>query len=170
MPKILSSVFRICGIFEYLVSMILNEHIYERIVAAKLFIDDHFHEPISLDHISREACFSRFHFHRLFTRIYRRTPHQYLRLKRIELAGKLLGDQSLSIMDVCNSVGFESVGSFSGLFKKETGLAPRQYRHKLIYREKKARDFPAEFIPSCFANAWQRDKSNNEENRPAQSQ
>ena len=147
--------------------MVLNDHIYKRIVAAKLFIDDHFHEPINLGHICREACFSRYHFHRLFTRIYRRTPNQYLRLKRMEHAERLLADRSLSIMDVCNSVGFESIGTFSGLFKKEVGLAPNQFRHKLIHRKKKAIEFPAQFIPSCFCDAWNQDKSNNgEKNLP----
>ena len=88
----------------------------------------------------------------------------------MELAGKLLGDQSLSIMDVCNSVGFESVGSFSGLFKKEMGLAPNQYRYRLISQKKKTSEFPAQFIPSCFADAWSQDNSNNEEKKPLASQ
>ena len=135
--------------------MVFNEHIYERIVTAKLFIDDHFHERISLEMICREACFSRFHFHRLFKKIYRRTPHQYLRVKRMELAGRLLADQSLSILEVCNSVGFESIGSFSGLFKKEIGLTPVQYRRRIIRRKKKTRECPGQFIPSCFSGAWQ---------------
>jgi AraC-like DNA-binding protein len=85
----------------------------------------------------------------------------------MEHAERLLADRSLSIMDVCNSVGFESIGTFSGLFKKEVGLAPNQFRHKLIHRKKKAIEFPAQFIPSCFCDAWNQDKSNNgEKNLP----
>ncbi|MBN8856494.1 MAG: hypothetical protein BGO55_17000 [Sphingobacteriales bacterium 50-39] len=50
--------------------------VYKKIVMAKLYMDENFHESIDLDRISREACLSRYHFHRLFTRIYQRTPHQ----------------------------------------------------------------------------------------------
>ncbi len=134
--------------------------IYTRIVAAKRYIDDHFHEPISLNHISREACFSRFHFHRLFTGIYQKTPHQYLTFKRIELAGQLLANKNLAIGDICNAVGFESIGSFSGLFKKETGLAPKDYREKVIKRRKAAYERPLQFIPACFAERFGGDNSN----------
>lgn len=134
--------------------------IYTRIVAAKRYIDDHFHEPVSLDHISREACFSRFHFHRLFTGIYQKTPHQYLTLKRIEQAGQLLANRAMAIGDICNAVGFESIGSFSVLFKKETGFSPKGYREKLIRRKKAAHDSPLQFIPGCFAERFGGDNSN----------
>src|SRR4030095_15780990 len=90
---------------------------YERIVSAKTFIDDNLERPINLEQISRQAFLSKFHFHRVFTRIYKKTPHQYLTLKRLEKARILLEREGLSITDVCNFVGFESLGSFSTLFK-----------------------------------------------------
>ena len=46
--------------------MPIAENLYERIVAAKVFIDENFHEAINLDDISQKAFLSRFHFHRLF--------------------------------------------------------------------------------------------------------
>ena len=48
--------------------------VYKKIVTAKVFIDENFREPIDLDLLSREACLSRYHFPRLFTRIYQITP------------------------------------------------------------------------------------------------
>lgn len=135
--------------------------IYTRIVAAKRYIDNHFHEHISLNHISREACFSRFHFHRLFTGIYQKTPHQYLTSKRIELAGRLLANKALPVGDICNAVGFESIGSFSGLFKKETGFAPKVYRQRAIRRRNETQKRPLQFIPGCFAERFCGDNSNN---------
>ena len=87
--------------------------VYKKIVTAKVYIDEHFHQPIDLDRLSREACLSRYHFHRLFTRIYRKTPHRYLTQKRIEQARLWLSDEDLSVSEICNNVGFESLGSFS---------------------------------------------------------
>lgn len=108
--------------------MSIAPDVYKKIVSAKLYMDGNFSEPIHLDRLSREACLSPYHFHRLFTRIYRLTPHQYLTRKRIEQARKCLAGNELSITEICNEVGFESIGSFSTLFKKEIGHAPIHYR------------------------------------------
>jgi AraC-like DNA-binding protein len=124
--------------------------VYKKIVTAKLYIDDSFHERIDLDLLSRQACLSRYHFHRLFTRIYRVTPHQYLTRKRIEEAQKCLATNELTITEICNDVGFESIGSFSTLFKKEIGQAPASYRSLALQKQEQARTQPRSFIPHCF--------------------
>ena len=124
--------------------------VYRKIVSAKLYIDSNFTEAIDLDRLSREACLSRFHFHRLFTRIYRVTPHQYLTRKRIEQARKCLAGNDLTITEICNEVGFESIGSFSTLFKKEIGHAPTHYRVRVWERQQQTLEQPRSFIPHCF--------------------
>ena len=108
--------------------MSIAPDVYKKIVMAKLYMDENFHESIDLDRISREACLSRYHFHRLFTRIYQRTPHQYLTRKRVDQARQWLADKDLTVSEICNNVGFESIGSFSWLFRKRVGLSPDQYR------------------------------------------
>ena len=110
--------------------------VYKKIVDAKVFIDEHFDSPIDLDVLALEACLSRFHFHRLFRRIYRRTPHQYLTFRRIDRAQRMLADECCTVGEVCVQVGFESIGSFSMLFKKETGEAPGEYRDRLRRRSR----------------------------------
>jgi AraC-like DNA-binding protein len=67
-------------------------YLYRRIVQAKLFIDSKYADKIDLDNISDEACFSKFHFIRLFNSIYGKTPHQYLTFVRIEKAQQLQRD------------------------------------------------------------------------------
>lgn len=129
--------------------------VYRKIVMAKLYMDSNFHEPIDLERISREACISRFHFHRLFTRIYRRTPHQYLTGKRVEQARQWLADKDLTITEICNNVGFESIGSFSVLFKKEIGFAPQYYRNMAWLKKQKAQQQPRTCIPHCFIETYQ---------------
>src|SRR4051812_31179494 len=114
----------------------LTNDIYERVITAKMFMDNHFDEPIALEQVSRQGYLSRFHFHRLFTRVYGRTPHQYLTSLRLEQAKVLLQKEGISIAQVCNSVGFESLASFSLLFKKRVGFAPQYYRN-IAYLKKK---------------------------------
>ena len=69
-----------------------RQYLYLRTVRAKLFIDANFASDIDLDKIADEACFSKFHFVRLFKSIYGRTPHQYLTDVRIEQAKEYLAD------------------------------------------------------------------------------
>src|SRR5882757_1402980 len=130
--------------------MPIAPEVYKKIVTAKLYIDGNFTEPIDLDRLSREACLSRYHFHRLFTRIYRVTPHQYLTRKRIEQARKALAGNDLTITEICNEVGFESIGSFSTLFKKEIGHAPTHYRTHARQIHQQTLEQPRSFTPYCF--------------------
>jgi AraC-like DNA-binding protein len=131
--------------------------IYQRIATAKIFIDENYHEPIDLDKISQQAFLSRYHFHRLFTKIYRRTPHQYLTQKRLNKAKDLLSENR-AIADVCNEVGFESIGSFSVLFKKEMGFAPTYYRNMAWLKKQQQKQKPKKFIPHCFIETYRLDK------------
>jgi len=130
--------------------MPVDTELYERIIAAKLFIDENFHEPIHLEQVSQQAYFSRFHFHRLFTGIYGRTPHAYLTSKRLQKAKLLLEQEGISIQEVCNSVGFESLASFSLLFSKHQGIGPLYYRNLAYLKNKLAKEQPVRFIPNCI--------------------
>lgn len=125
-------------------------YLYRRIVQAKLFIDSNYANKIDVDNISDEAYFSKFHFIRLFKKIYGKTPHQYLKAVRIGKAQQILKANN-SVTEACFSVGFDSMSSFSGLFKRMTGESPSDYskRHKEIKNriDKK----PLAFVPSCYA-------------------
>jgi AraC-like DNA-binding protein len=125
-------------------------YLYRRLVQAKLFIDAHYAESIDLENIADEAYFSKFHFIRLFKNIYRRTPHQYLIFVRIEKAMELL-KAGAPVSEVCYAVGFESLGSFSALFKRMVGITPSTY--SIQQQEIKAQivQAPLSFIPGCFA-------------------
>ena len=123
-------------------------HLYRRIVQAKLFIDRNFEENINAENIADEASYSKFHFIRTFRSIYGRTPHQYLIHVRVEAAKKLLA-AGVSVTEACMAVGFESMGSFTVLFKRRTGVTPSEFRREQIARNQKMREHPLAFIPGC---------------------
>ena len=64
--------------------------------------------------------------------------------QRIDRAKHLLRSSDLPISEICTTVGFESIGSFSSLFRRISGLSPSAYR-KFAQR----RSQPA-FIPLCY--------------------
>jgi AraC-like DNA-binding protein len=125
-------------------------YLYKRIVQAKCFIDTHYDEDIDLDNISDEACFSKFHFIRLFKTIYGRTPHQYLTNVRIENAQRLL-QTGIPVTEACYKTGFASITSFAALFKKITGSSPSVYQMEYLQRQERIKTMPLQFIPNCFA-------------------
>ncbi len=136
--------------------MNLTTDMYQRIAAAKVYIDENYQEQIDLDDISQQAFLSRFHFHRLFTQVYRYTPHQYLTRKRMDKAKDLLAENK-PVTDVCNELGFESIGSFSILFKKQIGYAPTFFRNMAWLKKQEALKQPKRFIPHCFIEGYKLD-------------
>ncbi len=135
-------------------------YLYRRIVQGKIYIDQHYANRIRLKDIADEAYFSKYHFIRLFKIIYGKTPHQYLITVRIEKA-KLLLKHGANIADVCFSVGFESVSSFIGLFKKLTSITPSNYQKQQVLRTLEITKHPLKYIPNCFAEqyGWTKDRN-----------
>ncbi len=109
--------------------------LYKRVCRAKEFIDSSFTKELTLEKIASEACLSQYHFLRVFKNIFKQTPHQYLTKKRIEKAMNLISGTDMSITEICFEIGFESLSSFSWLFRNKFGLSPdmlrQQYRKYL---------------------------------------
>jgi AraC-like DNA-binding protein len=125
-------------------------YLYKRIVHSKLFIDNNYSQPIDLSNVADEAFFSKYHFIRLYKKIYGKTPHQYLIHVRIEKAKQLLQNER-TVSDSCYSVGFDSISSFAGLFKKIVGVPPAAWQAQQQKLKKALLTSPLHFIPMCFA-------------------
>jgi AraC-like DNA-binding protein len=113
---------------------------------------------LSVAAIGREASFSAFHFIRLFAAVFGETPHRFRQRHRLELAQQLLALGEDSVTEVCMSVGFSSLGSFSRLFRERFGASPRSYRRQVVAAAPASGDVAAQLQPGClslFARAYQ---------------
>ncbi len=106
--------------------MRLNPH--KQVRLARRVLDRNYAAPITIDDLSREVALSPYYLIRAFRHVYKQTPHQYLVDQRIAKAKELLRNSDLNIRAICEAVGFESLGSFSTLFRKAAGVSPRAYR------------------------------------------
>jgi AraC-like DNA-binding protein len=100
-----------------------KEYLLTQVIRSKKFIDTNFSKSISLDDIAGEAYISKFHFTRLYKTYYGITPHQHLKRVRVAAAKELL-KSGMPVAAVCYEVGFESIPSFTRLFKTITGTTP----------------------------------------------
>ena len=90
--------------------------------------DRNYAEPLDLDALARTAGVSKYHFLRCFAAEYGETPMQYVTRRRIERATDLLRATNLTVTEVCNLVGYSSLGSFSAKFSEMVGMSPSEYQ------------------------------------------
>jgi transcriptional regulator GlxA family with amidase domain len=88
------------------------------------YIDRNFASPLTIMRLASMAGLSPFYFIRSFRSATGLTPHQYVRAKRIERAQELLVTTPLPVTEICDAVGFQSLGSFSATFRRLTGRPP----------------------------------------------
>jgi AraC family transcriptional regulator len=92
------------------------------------FIETRLASDISLDDLAAEACFSPFHFSRLFRDATGLSPHRYVTERRIEAARKKLAANGAPLVQIALDTGLGSQANFTRVFRKTTGLTPGQYR------------------------------------------
>jgi AraC-like DNA-binding protein len=107
-----------------------REELYRRVCRGRDYADAMFAEPITLAAMAQAACLSPNHFLRTFRHVFRQTPHQFLTSRRLDEARRLLMRADSSVTDVCLAVGFESLGSFSTLFRNRFGVSPSEHRQR----------------------------------------
>ena len=94
------------------------------------FIHYNYDKKITLDGIAASAPVCRSKCCEIFRKHAGQTPFLYLRRYRIQKSGELLCDSERSITDIAFSCGFQNAGYFAQVFRKETGLTPKEYRAK----------------------------------------
>lgn len=112
-----------------------NEHIQGRyantILKAKKYIDENYSNPdICLESTAKAVNFSPNHFSTIFSQSCGTTFIEYLTSVRIENAKKMLKNTDLKSIDIAYEIGFNDSHYFSYIFRKLTGLTPRDFRNQ----------------------------------------
>ncbi|MEM9001721.1 MAG: AraC family transcriptional regulator [Bacteroidota bacterium] len=110
-----------------------NHEQIETVIGIRNHMDNNYGNELNLEYLSRVRFVSKYHMLRIFKRHYGLTPRQYLIDKRIEKSKERLKN-GMSVTEACFAVGFESLGSFSTLFKTKTGKSPSNYQKEQFSR------------------------------------
>jgi AraC-like DNA-binding protein len=120
------------------------------LLRAKDLADARYSEPLGVDDLAGAAGLSRAHFSREFRRAFGESPYGYLLTRRLERAAALLRTTDRSVLDICLSVGLQSLGSFTSSFTRTYGMSPTAYRAAHPPAAERA------LVPACVVRAYAR--------------
>jgi len=123
----------------------------KRLSSGRDYIADNYLETFNLIDAAHNSFMSPFHFSRVFKENYGETPNEYLIRLRIEKAKQMLITENYSVSEICERVGYTSLGSFSSLFLKHVGMPPTSYRRTLWKLSSEPFRYPSQVIPACYA-------------------
>jgi AraC family transcriptional regulator len=109
--------------------MVSNPTAYsQRIRRVADYLAGHLDEDLDLDTLARVACFSPYHFHRVYRALLGETVNETVRRLRLNRAAIDLLDRELSIERTARRAGYASQAAFTRAFRAEYGEPPARYR------------------------------------------
>ena len=112
-----------------------NQGQIDTVIGIRNYIDKNYDTDLNLDLLSHILFVSKYHLLRLFKKYYGLTPRQYLIGNRIEKSKEHLKN-GMTVTETCFAIGFESLGTFSSLFKSKTGKSPSLFQKEQLSRSK----------------------------------
>ena len=103
------------------------------IKAAVQHLQNNYAHDVPVDTLSSLCGLSSRQLTRYFQEVYAKSPHEYLIALRLSVAKDLLQNHSNSVTQIAEAVGYESVYSFSRIFKQYFGSSPTEWRHGSVY-------------------------------------
>ena len=92
------------------------------------YIEEHLTEDIDYEKVAAESFSSSYHFQRVFSILCGYTLGEYIRLRRLSLAGAELASGKEKVIDVALKYGYDSPDSFAKAFQRFHGITPSQAR------------------------------------------
>ncbi|MCC8102026.1 MAG: AraC family transcriptional regulator [Clostridiales bacterium] len=105
---------------------------YKKVNDAILYIKDHFLEPLSLGEIADHIYVSRGYLSKIFNETTGMKVTDYINIQRINYSKNLFaGNSDLSITELAEICGFDSITYYEKVFKQVTGISPTSFRKSL---------------------------------------
>jgi AraC family transcriptional regulator len=124
----------------------------ERLLRVMVYIQNHLDEPLPLDDLAKIACFSPYHFHRIFRGMMGESVKEHVRRLRLERAAFRLTSTTRSVIDIALDAGYDTHESFTRAFGRMFGMSPSAYR-----RESRSERVSA--VSQTAASMWDRQRT-----------
>jgi len=107
-----------------------KDHNDEEVKKAQEYIEENYHDKITVDELAEMLAVSRRSFERRFKQATDNTVIEYLQRVKVEAAKRSFESTRKNITEVMFDVGYSDTKAFRNVFKKITGLTPVEYRNK----------------------------------------
>ena len=105
-----------------------NSEYTQRINRVTDYLRKNLDRQVKLSELAKVACFSEFHFHRIFSAVTGETLNDFTNRLRLEKAARLLRYTDHSLTDIALDCGFSSSATFSRAFRSAYDTSPSQFR------------------------------------------
>lgn len=93
------------------------------------YVEANIMEEIDFEEVAKQAYSSSFHFQRVFGILCGFSLGDYIRMRRLSLAGEELSKRNAKIIDIAMKYGYDTPESFSRAFTRFHGIAPSEAKH-----------------------------------------
>ena len=94
----------------------------------KKYVAEHLRERITVAEVAKSLRLNASYLNSSFKRQTGSCITDYIQSEKMEVAKKLLADDNCSIADIWTELGYYDQSHFSRIFKKHTGLTPKQFK------------------------------------------
>lgn len=105
-----------------------NGDLAEKLKQVCNYIQQHYHQSLSIADLSRQAGMHINTFERAFKELSGTSPRGYIEQLRMKKATMLLAQTSLSIKEISTNTGYSGANYFTAVFRKRYRCSPREYR------------------------------------------
>lgn len=104
------------------------EEYVKRTLKVMIYIEENIDEDLTLEKLAKLACYSPYHFHRVFKAIVGETVHQYVKRLRIERSASKLRYTSQPVTEIALDTSYDTPSAFTKAFRQFMGMSPKNYR------------------------------------------
>ena len=115
---------------EFIIFSGQKEHSDDLIKKAQLYIENNYHQKLSITELAKMVNLNGRSFLRRFKKATANTPLEYIQRVKIEAAKKKLESSAVTILEVMYDIGYNDEKAFRSTFRKYSGLSPKEYRKK----------------------------------------
>jgi AraC family transcriptional regulator len=99
-----------------------------RLLRVLVHIQQHLDDALGLEELAALACFSPYHFHRIFKGMVGESVKEHIRRLRLERAASQLKLGAAPVTSIAFDAGYESHEAFTRSFRAAFGVAPSRFR------------------------------------------
>ena len=115
---------------EFIIFSGQKDHTDKPIKDAQLFIEKNYHDKLNVEQIAQMINLNSRSFLRRFKKATSNTPLEYIQRVKVEAAKKKLESTAKTVLEVMYDIGYNDEKAFRSVFRKYSGLAPKEYQRK----------------------------------------